>query len=115
MQPESFEIGKTYFEGSFLHPRYPIPEIETWIYVGQNLFADEAEDEDVYYFINPQKYYEADLKAAIQDDAFFDEIDGYYVVRESDLEAIMDLEELLGWLASLKQAENADQVFAAYG
>jgi len=115
MQSENFEIGKVYFEGSFLHPRYPIPEIETWIYVGQNLFEDEADDENTYFFINPQKYYEADLKAAIADDSFFEDIDGYYVVKESDLEGIMDVEALLAWLAQLKQAAHSEKVFASYG
>lgn len=111
MKPENFVIGKVYFEGSFLHPAYPIPEIETWIYVGMNLFEEEAEDENVYFFINPQKYYEDELKAAIADDAFFEDIDGYYVVKESDLDAIMDIGELSAWLPELKEAENADKVF----
>lgn len=111
MKPENFEIGKVYFEGSFLHPEYPIPEIETWIYVGMNLFEEEAADENVYFFINPQKYYEADLKAAIKDDSFFEDIDGYYVVNESDLDAIMDIDELVFWLSALKGAEKADKAF----
>ena len=111
MQPETFEIGKVYFEGSLLHPKYPIPEIETWIYVGKNLFADDESDENVYYFINPQKYYEADLKQAIDDEAFFEEIDGYYVVRESDLDGIMAIDELAAWVVSLKEDEHADKAF----
>ncbi len=114
MQPENLEIGKVYFEGSFLHPRYPIPEVETWVYVGCNLFADEDEEEDLYFFINPQKYYEEDLKPAIEDESFFDDIDGYYVVKQSDLDAIMSLGELAGWLNSLKHAEDADQAFGTY-
>ncbi len=111
MQAENFVIGKVYFEGSFLHPEYPIPEIETWIYVGMNLFEEEAEEENAYFFINPQKYYEDDLKPAIQDESFFEDIDGYYVVKESDLDAIMDIDELAAWLPALKGAENAEEVF----
>lgn len=111
MKPQDFEIGKVYFEGSFLHPEYPIPEIETWIYVGMNLFEEEAEEENVYFFINPQKYYEDDLRDAIGDDSFFEDIDGYYVVKESDLDAIMHIDELAAWLLVLKDAENADRAF----
>ena len=111
MRPEAFEIGKVYFEGSLLHPKYPIPEIETWVYVGKNLFSDDGSDADVYYFTNPQKYYEEDLKQAIDDEAFFEEIDGYYVVRESDLDGIMDIDELAAWVVSLKDDEHADKAF----
>ncbi|MBS3759073.1 MAG: hypothetical protein KGY61_10465 [Desulfobacterales bacterium] len=111
MKPENFEIGKVYFEGSFLHPEYPIPEVETWIYVGMNLFEEEVEEENAYFFINPQKYYEDDLKVAIQDESFFEDIDGYYVVNESDLDAIMDIDALAAWLSGLKAAENAGKAF----
>jgi len=111
MRPEAFEIGKVYFEGSLLHPRYPIPEIETWIYVGKNLFADDEAGEDAYYFINPQKYYEDDLKKAIDDEDFFEAIDGYYMVLENDLDGIMDIDELAAWVVTLKDDEHADKAF----
>ena len=111
MKPENFVAGRVYFEGSFLHPEYPIPEIETWIYVGMNLFEEEGEVEDLFFFINPQKYYEDDLKPAIADESFFEDIDGYYVVKESDLDGIMDIDELSAWLPALKAVENADKVF----
>jgi hypothetical protein len=112
MQPQALEIGKVYFEGSFLHPAYPIPEIETWVYVGRNLFGDEEPDGNAFYFVNPQKYYEADLQEAIDDPAFFEDIDGYYVVAESDLDGIMTIDELAAWLAGLKRAEHAEKAFS---
>ena len=50
------EKGKAYFEMVFCLPADVVPEIESYIFIGKNIFNDDQHD-DEYYFQTPCSYY----------------------------------------------------------
>ena len=50
------EKGKAYFEIVFCLPEEGVPEIESYIFIGKNIFNDDK-DGDEYYFQTPRSYY----------------------------------------------------------
>ena len=50
------EKGKAYFEIVFCLPEDVVPEIESYIFIGKNIFNDDK-DRDEYYFQTPRSYY----------------------------------------------------------
>jgi len=50
------EKGKAYFEIVFCLPENVVPEIESYILIGKNIFSD-GKDSDEYYFQTPRSYY----------------------------------------------------------
>ena len=50
------EKGKAYFEIVFCLPEDVVPEIESYIFIGKNIFND-YKDGDEYYFQTPCSYY----------------------------------------------------------
>jgi len=40
----------------------PVPKIETWIYIGKNIFeAEDSQDESYYYFEDPDIYFAKEI------------------------------------------------------
>jgi hypothetical protein len=50
------EKGKAYFELVFCVPEEVVPEIESYIFIGKNIFH-EGDGGDEYYFQTPGSYY----------------------------------------------------------
>jgi hypothetical protein len=50
------EKGKAYFAIVFCLPEDVVPEIESYIFIGKNIFNDDK-DGDEYYFQTPRSYY----------------------------------------------------------
>ena len=50
------EKGKAYFDILFSLPEDVVPEIESYIFIGKNIFNGDK-DSDEYYFQTPSSYY----------------------------------------------------------
>jgi hypothetical protein len=50
------EKGKAYFEIVFCLPEEGVPEIESYIFIGKNIFNDDKDGVE-YYFQTPRSYY----------------------------------------------------------
>lgn len=57
IDPESLKVGQCYFMVSYLDNSMRIPEIETYIYVGKNLYPEDGNNgRNFWYFQNPETY-----------------------------------------------------------
>ena len=116
------KVGRAYFICSFYLRNSPVPEIETWIYLGENLLSgDQAEGAVHYhYFKRPEAYFwkemaeesgRYDLLEQVKDEEQ-DEAESKLRVADSDLEALVyDYEKLKSWVASLERQPNSETAF----
>jgi predicted RNA-binding protein with PUA-like domain len=58
IKPDDLTTGDYYFLLLFYHPKYEIPMIKTFIYVGKNLYYEGTHKEDEFYFQDPRSYLE---------------------------------------------------------
>ncbi len=115
MDADKLEPGKTYFICGYHHPKYPIPYIQTFVFVRQES-ADKAEPKEkaVYLFQHPQKFYKEEVIGLKRDTEGYSEDEEdlrEVMVNEDDLHIIQDFSGLLEWLNSLKKSDWADRVF----
>ncbi|RJP20811.1 MAG: hypothetical protein C4520_10680 [Candidatus Abyssobacteria bacterium SURF_5] len=98
IDPEKLVPGKCYFHFAFCHPKLDIPRITTLIYVGKNLFPQEA-SEDEWYFQDPESYLEhgsfINFKKKIEHERL--------LLTKDSLVAIYDLKGLIDQLKELKE------------
>ncbi len=59
--------GERYFLVWYFDEEMNIPEIETHIYVGKNVFSDEKPVKDSWYFQDPESYISLGIFSSIQD------------------------------------------------
>ena len=113
-------IGRAYFCCGYYLRDVPVPEIETWIYIGQNIFdEDQNIDQIFHYFEHPTEYFRAKmvLEYAQYDSSEENQVDENRPVpklrvSERDLEGLVyDYGDLLAWVDQLKEEPNADQTF----
>jgi len=64
VSPMNLKVGHIYFGCGYSHPRLPVIDIETYVYLGKNLFPEDH-GKDVHYFQSPRKYFKAEIQAAI--------------------------------------------------
>lgn len=116
MTPADLVIGKVYFVCSYAHPKYPIPEITAYVYIGKNLEAD-LQDNDEYYFELPESYFAEDIKAALSED----ELIGYGLsqseskmrVGEEHLGSVIEtLDDVERFIQGIKQEAHYGEVFS---
>ena len=115
------KIGRSYFLCGYYLRHLPIPAIETWIYIGENLFdEDKAEAQTYHYFERPAVYFaeqmaEERAKYAAQEEPCEDREDEparKLRIAHSDLEAaVYDYQGLCEWVAALANERNADLAF----
>ena len=63
VSPSNLKVGHIYFACGYSHPRLPVLDIETYVYLGKNLFPEDH-GKDFHYFQSPHKYFEAEIQAA---------------------------------------------------
>lgn len=99
----------------------PTPEIETWIYIGANIFEEDATETETYhYFEHPTSYYAKKLSEESTENRNEDSVEleselqpaKKIRVSDNDLEALVyDYSELCEWVVSLESEPNADKAF----
>jgi len=114
-------IGKAYFMCGYYLRDLPIPEVETWIYIGANIFEEDAVEKELYhYFEAPDTYFSKEISAenAKYNDEESEETKSEQGpprrlrVADSELEALVyDYQELREWVLDLEKEPNADKAF----
>lgn len=119
----ALKIGRSYFLCGYYLRDLPVPEIETWIYVGTNIYnEDKTEPEPYHYFEHPSVYFSEEVSAEnskyhnqeqeAPDVYSEDPLQMKLRVAESKLEALVyDYAGMQEWVMALGDEKNADKVF----
>jgi hypothetical protein len=115
------KIGRAYFCCGYLLERLPVPGIETWIYLGTNIYdEDQASNIRYHYFERPDVYFSAQIaeenKRFVRHSSGEEEIasdaESRMRVSEHDLEGLVyDYAALRDWVNHLEDEPNANKVF----
>jgi len=121
MGAPKLRIGRAYFLCGYYLRNRPIPEIETCIYIGANIFEeDKAEKEPHHYFERPEAYFAkeiaeetAEYRSSETDEDAPEELkEPRFRVAESELAALVyDYQGLRKWVVALGEEPNADEAF----
>ena len=116
----SLEVGKAYFMCGYYVRDLPIPEIETWIYIGSNIYEEDKKGKDRYhYFEKPESYLASTISEERKMYANGEEIteiidnetNRKLRVKDSDIEAfVYDYKGLVEWVTALAEQPNAKKV-----
>ena len=110
MNPKKLEIGKVYFLCMYLHRKFPIPDIESYVYVGK--------DEEGYHFLHPQNYLVRQVFDKL-DDEEKEFLEGFLsgddlVVPEHEIDPMVeDHEGLISFLETLKEHAQYERFFSS--
>ena len=116
MKPDKLMIGKVYFSCGCVHPKYPVPTIKAYVYIGTRKHEDiKGKDEKEYVFQDPTKYYEDDILQALtpserKEYQGVDEPTDLIVIAEA-LHTIIDFEGLTKFISKLKSDPNAEYIY----
>ena len=116
------EVGKAYFGCGYYLRNLPTPSIQTWIYLGADMFGEDKEDQETYhYFESPHVYFEKEItkeSAQYKDqEDVAEEMENKSEptkmrVPASHLETLIyDYEGLCEFVNSLGNEPNADKAF----
>ena len=96
------EKGKAYFEIVFCLPEDVVPEIESYIFIGKNIFNDDK-DGDEYYFQTPRSYYKHGNFAEEKDkmDAAKRAKAEIVLMREDAIDSLYTMDSLIAELKTL--------------
>src|SRR5688572_6864545 len=95
------EIGKAYFQIGFCLPDDIVPEIESYIFIGKNIFNGDKGDE--YYFQTPRSYYKHGNFAEEKDkmDAAKRAKAEIVLMRENAIDSLCTVDSLIAELKTL--------------
>lgn len=112
MKPDELKTGHVYFTCGWSNPKYPIPSIETYVYIGQNLYEHRADmTQNEYIFEIPDKYFEQEILNGLTEDQRREyetpEEPHRVTVREDSLGIVRDIDGLIDFLILTKKQPNA--------
>lgn len=115
------QVGRAYFMCGFYLRHIPIPEIETWIYVGADVLKNDNSDGQKYnYFQRPEVYFENEIREEYaehdveQDSEVESTLERSSLIRvsEEDLDGLVyDYRGLCHWVSGLSKEPNAEDYF----
>ena len=115
LEKPELKVDRAYFVCGYYLRNMPIPNIETCVYVGSNLFeSDASSSELMHYFKNPETYFAKEIASEHEDtlESQSDEQPRYIRIPESGLEALVyDYEGLKKWVSQLGAEPNASDCF----
>jgi hypothetical protein len=112
MTPNELVIGKVYFICGYDHRTYPIPRIDTLVYLGKTLFEDREDiNKGEYIFQHPQNYFGKIRPDESQDDDTENEDTGKKILFDDTLPVLKNMDGLIEWLQSLKKDKAAEKIF----
>ena len=114
---EDFEVGKVYFECAYLSDKRPVPEIFSWVFIGVNIYKEDQEEKDkYYYFQDPETYFEPYINEWLSQSGTkeIEEVDTPHKMRvsENDVEGLIyDLNELKEFVLELDKDPYAKEIY----
>lgn len=115
------KIGRAYFVCGYYLRDLPTPEIETWIYIGTNIFDEDApRKEPHHYFEHPDIYFSKEISEENamykSDESIETPVEQQAPIRlrvaDSELEGLVyDYRRLCKWVVELGSEPNADKAF----
>jgi len=100
-------VGKAYFSLGYSSDDAPIPEVETYIFIGKDIFGSENSQGE-YFFQTPWSYFEhgsfAETKKNKRGKIFHGHVT---LMRDDAIETLLDFDGLLTALGELKNDANA--------
>ncbi|MFL6617595.1 MAG: hypothetical protein ACJ8MH_03285 [Povalibacter sp.] len=110
MEASELMVGRAYFACGYFFRNRPVPEIETWIYVGSEK-SDVAES-TVHRFQDPATYYWEEWAEVVSEGERVESVETQQMlVEEENLGLIYTLRELEDFVAGLRSEPNADEAF----
>jgi len=108
MKTEKLIHGRTYFMCGFLFRNRPIPEIESWIYVG----VDHESDGTWHRFQDPISFHASEwlTEASEKEERNAPEV-RVIRVRHDNLEMVYSLSDLEEFVLTLRKEPNANDTF----
>jgi hypothetical protein len=116
MKPNELKQGKVYFSCAYSNPKYPVPEIETYVYIEKNVsLTEEATEQAEYIFEDPRKYFERELLSGLSEEEKV-----HYeppaeptrsIFHEGGLNLIHDINGLIQFLEKSKKEPGAKDIF----
>ncbi|MBI4694152.1 MAG: hypothetical protein HY749_09025 [Gammaproteobacteria bacterium] len=114
-------VGRAYFSCAYYLRKLPIPVIETLIYIGTNIYPEDADDTEHYhYFEDPDHYFAEEISAesakyhsCAEAGCLSEQCSPQRIrVADSELEGLIyDYGRLKDWVLSLGLEPNADKAF----
>ena len=117
MKPKDLKPGHAYFACAYFSNDKPVPEIETWIYIGANISQEDATSGEVHhYFQDPESYFFDEMLSGLTPEQAREyerpESPVHMRVLDDDVEGfVQNLEELETFVSGLAREPNADQTF----
>ncbi|MEZ5496151.1 MAG: hypothetical protein R3F25_04895 [Gammaproteobacteria bacterium] len=106
----NFKINKPYFRFTFIDENYELPEILTYVYLGQNL---DSGDERLWYFQDVQSYANGVIyqgnNELLNRDKKTDILPELLVLEEKQLNTFCAIDELITKLSNFKLGIKLDQ------
>lgn len=108
MKAEELILGRTYFMCGYFFRHRPIPEIESWIYVG----VDHESDGTWHRFQDPVSFHAKEWLAETSDDDDRAAPEERQIrVRLEDIEMVYSLSELEEFVTTIKNEPHAKDTF----
>jgi hypothetical protein len=110
MEASELIVGRAYFACGYYFRNRPVPEIETWIYVGPE--KSDKDEGTVHRFQDPATYYAEEWAQVVPE---CEEVEPpetqQMLVEEENLGLIYTLRELEEFIAGLRSEPNANEAF----
>jgi hypothetical protein len=108
MKADKLITGRTYFMCGYFFRHRPIPEIESWIYVG----VDQESDGMWHRFQDPISFHAKEWLAEVSEGEDRTTPEERIIrVRHEDIEMVYSLSELEEFVTTLRNEPRADETF----
>ena len=116
MKANNLKEGRVYFSCGWSNPKYPVPVIRTYVYIGKNIEQERNDQsQNEYVFEDPLKYFEKEilegLSPAEREEYAEQDEPRKIKVPEDSLDIIEDIDGLIKFLLMSKQQPRAHEVF----
>ncbi|MBI5076151.1 MAG: hypothetical protein HZB62_13420 [Nitrospirae bacterium] len=115
MEPNELKKGHVYFSCGWSTAKYPVPDIRTFVYIGENIEEDLDKTQNEYTFEIPKKYFEKEILNGLSEEERTEyegpEEPNRTIVPEDCLAVIKDIDGLIDFLTRSKKEPNAEDIF----
>jgi len=100
LTPESLLVGADYFSIELLNVEKEVFKVQTYIYIGKNLYKSQKE-KDEYYFQDAQSYFEYGSFLNLKDKRRRKSKQNVIVLDNESLSFLFDIEELKSYVDNI--------------
>jgi hypothetical protein len=109
MKSRDLTKGKIYFSCGYTHNKYPIPVIETLVFVEKKKLNSGVEG---FLFQTPEKFFSDAKSLNLSNNAKDKPNEGYSVMySEENMDLVYDIGELQAFINDLKNQPHAEELF----